>query len=744
MKSFIKSMKEEKQILLILIFLYITLFICWNFFWQDNGWVKDYGCVILAVSNSLITLYFLFRTYKKTSSGKLFWLFLFFGIFSLAIAKAVGGYYRFILGVLPPALGWDDFFYMLYPILIISAFISIVWRQRGAYNCFKLIFDIILFMIVLFSVTWQYVGNHFVFESVIELAVHRYYSIYPVVDLGLLCGIVKFYSRSQWFNRSVLNLLIVCWSLFFIADAMYLYEKIQGVHYPDVWFYILWGIGKLSLALAGVLHREDIIKHNKQPTLAGKLQSYDFQAFVTYLLVVIPLLLLFSELDEINSLAIGVLCCVVLISVRQIFSFLDHKELLKTLKEKNNKLEDMVYTDYLTSMPNRFRLLQDLCRVQKPCVVIVNIENFRAINEFYGYQAGDQVLKDFAQCVVREALPYKYGVYRLAGDEYALLADGLEEEDCQERILAIYEAIEKNGFEIHGQEHHLFATFGIAMTADNPMEKAQMALRYAKQCNFRVQMYRDELPVKNSHYDNLYWVKEVQEAIQEDRITLYYQPIMELSSGKVTKYEALMRMISRTGEIIAPGCFLPIVKKTKIYPRLTEVVLKKSFAFFANKEVEFSINLSAADISDMQVTALIMQLLQDSGLAERVTFEFVESEEFEDIRELASFIQSVKTYRAKIAIDDFGSGYSNFAHILTMDTDYIKLDGSLIKEIATNPSVLAIVESIVYLARKLNIKVIAEFVSSEAIFSTAQKIGLDEVQGYFIGAPKPDLLQSGG
>ncbi|CUH95031.1 hypothetical protein P22_1100 [Propionispora sp. 2/2-37] len=739
MKSFIKSMKE-KQTLLILIFLYITLFIFWDFFWQDDDWTRALGSVALAVSSSLITLYFLFRTYKETSSGKLFWLFLFFGILSLAAAKTISGYYRFILDVQSSFLGWDDFFYVLYPIFILSAFISIVWRQRGAYNCFKLIFDIILFMIVLFSITWRYVGNHFVFDSAVEVVIYRYYSIYPVLDFGLLCGIIKFYSRSQWFGQSVLNLLILCWSLFFIADTAYLYQKLQGIVYPDVWFHALWGIGKLVLALSGILHREDIVKHHKKPTLAGKLQSYDLQLFVTYSLVVISLLLLFTELDEINSLAIGVLCCVILMSIRQIFSFLDHKELLKTLKEKNNKLEDMVYTDYLTSMPNRFRLLQDLRHLKKPCVVIINIENFRAINEFYGYQAGDQVLKDFAQCVVREALPYGYSVYRLSGDEYALLADGLEEEDCQKRILAIYEELEKTGFEIHGQEHHLFATFGIAMTADKPMEKAQMALRYARQCNFRVQMYRDELPIKNSHYDNLHWVKEVQEAVQEDRITLYYQPIMDLNTGKVTKYEALMRMVSRTGEIIAPGCFLPIIKKTKIYPRLTEVVLKKSFAFFADKDVEFSINLSAADISDGQVTALIMQLLQGSGLAERVTFEFVESEEFEDIRELASFIQSVKAYRAKIAIDDFGSGYSNFAHILTMDTDYIKLDGSLIKEIATNPSVLAIVESIVYLARKLNIKVIAEFVSSEAIFSTAQKIGLDEVQGYFIGAPKPDLL----
>lgn len=124
-------------------------------------------------------------------------------------------------------------------------------------------------------------------------------------------------------------------------------------------------------------------------------------------------------------------------------------------------------------------------------------------------------------------------------------------------------------------------------------------------------------------------------------------------------------------------------------------------------------------------------------------FEFVESEEFENPYELSRFVMAVKKYNVKIAIDDFGSGYSNFAYILTMGADYIKIDGSLIKEIVTNSSILVIVESIIFFAKQLGIKTIAEFVSSEEIYNMAKNIGIDECQGYYIGEPAPTVIARG-
>lgn len=418
-----------------------------------------------------------------------------------------------------------------------------------------------------------------------------------------------------------------------------------------------------------------------------------------------------------------------------------NKNLEQRVKEKAAQLREQLYTDQLTTTPNRLRLIEDMKDAAQPHLAIINVEQFRTINEFYGYQAGDNLLQELAGCLMKLIEPYRYKLYRLAGDEYAILADGGDEKHFSDWMLSVHNVIEREPFKIHGHSSYLFVTVGIAITKDNPLEKAQMALEYARQCSLPLKVYHDDLPMRETHRNNLYWIHEVQDAIQEDRVMVYYQPIMNTVTSEISKYEVLVRLLGRDGQVVSPGVFLPIIKKTKLYPRLTEVVIEKSFAHFMDKSVGFSINLSAADILDHGVQTLIEELLADSCMAKRVTFEFVESEEFKNPEDLSSFIRKIKGFGAKIAIDDFGSGYSNFAYILNMGAHYIKVDGSLISEIGTNPAMVAIVESIVYFAQQLGIKTIAEYVSSESIFLEARQIGLDYVQGYYIGEPKPVLVK---
>ena len=418
-----------------------------------------------------------------------------------------------------------------------------------------------------------------------------------------------------------------------------------------------------------------------------------------------------------------------------------NRNLEERVQEKAVQLQKQMYTDQLTTTPNRLQLNEDMKDAEQPHLAIINVEQFRTINEFYGYQAGDDLLLELAERLIKLIEPYHYKLYRLAGDEYAILANEGNEKKFSDWMLNIHNVIEKVPFKIHGHSSYLFVTIGIAITKDKPLEKAQMALEYARQYCLPLKVYHDDLPMKETHRNNLHWIHEVQDAIQEDRVMVYYQPIMNTLTFEISKYEVLVRLLGRDGQVISPGTFLPIIKKTKLYPRLTEVVLEKSFTHFADKDVDFSINLSAADILDHGVQELIGELLEDSCIAKRVTFEFVESEEFKNPEDLSFFIKKIKAFGAKIAIDDFGSGYSNFAYILNMGAHYIKIDGSLISEIGTNPAMVAIVESIVYFAKQLGIRTIAEYVSSESIFLEAKRIGLDYVQGYYIGKPSPILVE---
>ena len=188
-----------------------------------------------------------------------------------------------------------------------------------------------------------------------------------------------------------------------------------------------------------------------------------------------------------------------------------------------------------------------------------------------------------------------------------------------------------------------------------------------------------------------------------------------------------------------------VVRSANIMPRLTHFfllyiirleVVNQACALFANRNEEFSINLSDSDIRNPHIVNEIIHTITKTKTASRIVFEILESEGIENYEEVVEFITTVKALGAKIAIDDFGTGYSNFENILKLNVDYIKIDGSLIQGITDNPRHHIVVETIVNFAHKIGAKTIAEFVSSEAIYTVVKELGIDYSQGYYTGKPE--------
>lgn len=167
--------------------------------------------------------------------------------------------------------------------------------------------------------------------------------------------------------------------------------------------------------------------------------------------------------------------------------------------------------------------------------------------------------------------------------------------------------------------------------------------------------------------------------------------------------------------------------------------MDKSFEMFEDSDYEFNINISGEDIMNGEVFNYIIDKLKTSKAASRVTFELLESEAIQDFKKVERFINEVKRYGAKIAIDDFGSGYSNFAYLTKMRIDYIKIDGSLIKNIDVDRPSLLVVETIVDFAKKLGVKTIAEYVYSSVIMDKVKNLGIDYAQGFYIDEPSIDI-----
>lgn len=275
---------------------------------------------------------------------------------------------------------------------------------------------------------------------------------------------------------------------------------------------------------------------------------------------------------------------------------------------------------------------------------------------------------------------------------------------------------------------------------DELLKTANMVKKYSK-ISKDLSIYNKSLQIEKVYENNILWTLKLKKALENDDIVPYYQPIYNVKINKIEKYEALARLKDENGDILSPFSFLDIAKKSKQYVRLTKKMVRKSIEYFKDKDCEFSINLTIEDIEKKEVSQFILEKLKEHNIASKVVFELVESEGIKNFEEVNEFIDKVKELGCKIAIDDFGSGYSNFDYLIKLNANYIKVDGSLIKDILVNKNNQEIVITIIDFAKRQGFKTIAEFVSSEEIFNKVKELGIDYVQGYYIGEPKATIIE---
>ncbi len=408
--------------------------------------------------------------------------------------------------------------------------------------------------------------------------------------------------------------------------------------------------------------------------------------------------------------------------------------------EHKHELYKLLYTDNLTSFPNRAKLIEELQtnNLVLEAVCLLNINSFKEVNDFFGHKVGDAILIDVAE-LINENIKKEgnhLNLYKFPSDNYCIT----NTKDCQESFIEliknIVESVYKRVFVFELYEIDIRITAGISFSnKNNKLITADIALQSAKKDHKDYIVFYDELDKFREYENNMLWTKKLKSAFINDNIEVYFQPLVNNRTLKVDKYECLVRLIDEDGKVVAPYFFLDISKKSNQYTKLTKIVLEKSFQKFEYLPFEFSVNISYEDIENPDFLDFIKDLLNKYDVKNRVVFEILEDESIKNYNLLISFVDDVKALGCKVAIDDFGSGYSNFEHLLKMNIDYLKIDASLIKNIATNENSYKITKTIIEFAKNLNLKTIAEFVENEEIFNIVRKLGADYSQGYFFSAP---------
>lgn len=400
------------------------------------------------------------------------------------------------------------------------------------------------------------------------------------------------------------------------------------------------------------------------------------------------------------------------------------------------ELLTLAYYDQLTHLPNRQKIVDDMDEKKPKACVLFNIDDFKEVNDFFGIDAGDAILQEVGKWFNE----MNFSPYRTGGDEFAiLLYEDLTWKTLKHRIVTLMSLFEEKVFIVGDEVLNIRMTVGAAIGEGKLLTRADIALHRAKEKKIPIALYEQEENIEETYRTNIAMTATIRKALANQRIICHYQPIVNLVTGNIDKYETLVRMVDEQGTLIPPMAFLPIAKKTKLYPQITREVIYQACTLFTNRTEQFSINLSDSDLRDPHTVQEIINTIIQTDTASRVVFEILESEGIESYDEVARFITQVKALGAKIAIDDFGTGYSNFENILKLGVDYIKIDGSLIRGISDNERHRIIVDTIIDFAKKIGAKTIAEFVSDETIFTAVKKHGIDFSQGYYTGKPEPLL-----
>ncbi len=367
------------------------------------------------------------------------------------------------------------------------------------------------------------------------------------------------------------------------------------------------------------------------------------------------------------------------------------------------------------------------------------------LNAIYNFDNGDFIIKQLhwilnnkTKNLIKKTL--NRDIYIKIKNTHAdvfeiMLFDDLSIEEIISIKNLIYENVVSKNFKLLDKNLliNIDVTIGCSKSSDKQIKSyAEKALHEAK-LNYLHYMYFDSFLYKNE-FINKDLLDILNHNINNNLVEPYFQPIMDNQTDEIVKYEALMRIFDKDGNMLMPNVFIHKAKKSRLYQKLMEILFDKLIIYIQKYKIHVSINLDYTDILNPQIKKTIISKIKTKNVGSYITFEVLESEKVSNFNLVNDFIKEVRTYGAKIAIDDFGTGFSNYENILNLDIDYIKIDGSLIKKI-DEAIYLNLIKSIVLFSKQQNIKIVAEFVSDLKTLRYVKNIDIDFSQGYHIGKP---------
>lgn len=409
---------------------------------------------------------------------------------------------------------------------------------------------------------------------------------------------------------------------------------------------------------------------------------------------------------------------------------------LSELKKTQAKLEQMAFTDSLTSLRNKSHLEKLLQNTTHKTLILLNINNFSYINTAYGFELGDKLLIKIAAILGQY---YETGyTFRINSDEFALLFQGNIK--IEQEVSKIQKYFYNNEITIDDVQLNISFSYGVASGRANLLRNSALALKQAKESgknNFHI-FNQNEDSINHSARENFIASNNLLHlALVEDRVIPYFQGIQNNQTKEITKFEALVR-IQNGDEIVSPFRFLESAKLSGLLSEITKVMINKSFKIMADNTYTFSINITEDDLSKNYLIEYLKNKSEQYKIdPSRVILEILEGISSNGKQAHIEQLNILKNQGYQVAIDDFGSEYSNFERILDLDIDFVKIDAKYIKDIHNNKKSYEIVRAIAFFAQNANIPCIAEFVHNQEVQNIIEELNITYSQGYLFSKPTP-------
>lgn len=421
-------------------------------------------------------------------------------------------------------------------------------------------------------------------------------------------------------------------------------------------------------------------------------------------------------------------------------------------KQAEAQLKHLATHDYLTSVPNRYSFEESLKKTvakakrgMDSSLLFIDIDNFKLVNDTKGHTAGDHLLINVAN-TIKENIRESDVLARLGGDEFAVLLEGITVDEARHAAENLRQKIEEKEFRLHRYgSFNLSFSIGVAMidgtlNSQRLLTLADTALYAAKgKGGNRVILLdpNEETTTKSAFINQL--VTQLKNAIKEDKFVLYLQPVVQAADGDILHYEALLRLPGENGDIISPHAFIPVAEQFGLMPQIDGWVVKAALNMLRqDPDLNVFVNISGISLSDESLLEYIEDMIAQSGaVAARLGFEITETVAVQDMQLAQLWIDRLKKFGCRFALDDFGIGFSSFSYLQMLPVDYLKIDGSFISNLDKDTSQRALVEAMNTVAHSLGKKTIAEYVENEHVLHILRELNIDCAQGYYLGVPKP-------